>query len=67
MQHENPSIPRVVDDCHELLKWLIPQLDKFPRNRRFTLGERIERGMIGSAGSERVPRPRGTGLNATTA
>lgn len=46
MNDENPSIPRVVDDCHELLKWLIPQLDKFPRNRRFTLGERIEQGLI---------------------
>lgn len=34
--------PRVVHDCHETLKWIIPQLDKFPRVRRFTLGERIE-------------------------
>jgi hypothetical protein len=46
MHNDKPSLPKVVDDCHELLKWLIPQLDKFPRNRRFTLGERIEHGMI---------------------
>ena len=37
-----PSLPQVVQDCHELLLWLIPLLDKFPRNRRFTLGERLE-------------------------
>ena len=36
----------VIDDCHELLKWLIPLLDKFPRNRRFTLGERLEAGLL---------------------
>jgi len=37
-----PSVPQAVQSCHELLLWLIPQLDKFPRTRRFTLGERIE-------------------------
>ncbi|MCP4984373.1 MAG: diversity-generating retroelement protein Avd [Gammaproteobacteria bacterium] len=26
--------------------WLIPLLDNFPRNRRFTLGERLETGLI---------------------
>ncbi len=26
--------------------WLIPQLDKFPRQRRFTLGDRIETGLL---------------------
>ena len=26
--------------------WLIPLLDHFPRNRRFTLGERLEAGLI---------------------
>jgi hypothetical protein len=36
-----PSVPQAVQSCHELLLWLIPQLDKFPRVR-FTLGERIE-------------------------
>ena len=33
------TLPKVIDDCHELLKWLIPLLDQFPRARRFTLGE----------------------------
>lgn len=39
-------LPQAVQDCHECLKWFIPQLDKFPRNRRFTLGERIESGLL---------------------
>ncbi len=38
--------PQAVQACHELLLWLIPQLDKFPRVRRFTLGERLERGLL---------------------
>ncbi len=36
------SVPQAVQSWHGLLLWLIPQLDKFPRARRFTLGERIE-------------------------
>ena len=41
-----PSVPQAVQSCHELLLWLIPQLDKFPRVRRFTLGGRIEGGLL---------------------
>ncbi len=40
------SVPQAVQSCHELLLWLIPQLDKFPRARRFTLGERLEGGVL---------------------
>ena len=36
------TTPQAVQACHELILWLIPQLDKFPRSRRFTLGERLE-------------------------
>ena len=36
------SRPQAVQTCHELVLWLIPQLDTFPRSRRFTAGERIE-------------------------
>ena len=36
------TTPQAVQACHELLRWLIPHLDKFPRVRRFTLGERLE-------------------------
>jgi len=28
------SLPKAVQDCHNLLTWLIPLLDDFPRNRR---------------------------------
>jgi len=31
-----------VETCHKLLLWLVPHLEKFPRYRRFTLGERLE-------------------------
>ena len=41
-----PAAPKAVQDCHDLLRWLIPQLDKFPRTRRFTLGERLESGLL---------------------
>jgi hypothetical protein len=40
------SVPQAVQSCHDLLLWLIPQLDKFPRTRRFTLGERVEGGLL---------------------
>jgi hypothetical protein len=38
--------PQAVQSAHELLAWLVPQLDTFPRNRRFTLGERIETAVL---------------------
>ena len=40
------NVPQAVQSCHELLLWFIPQLDKFPRSRRFTLGERLETGLL---------------------
>ncbi len=42
----NNQLPKIVQDCHNLLLWLIPTLDKFPRSRRFTLGERLESGSL---------------------
>lgn len=36
------SVPAAVDACHQLLAWLVPQLDHFPRARRFTLGDKLE-------------------------
>ena len=44
-QSVSKNVPRAVQACHELLAWLIPLLDKFPRSRRFTLGERLEAGL----------------------
>ncbi len=44
--NKQDNSPLAVQRCHELLLWLIPLLDQFPRNRRFTLGERIESGLL---------------------
>src|SRR6056297_1421459 len=38
--------PKAIEDCHALLGWMLPHLDKMPRNRRFTLGSRIEDGLL---------------------
>ena len=42
MNQNNSNLPAAVQDCHQLLDWIIPQLDKMPRLRRYTLGERLE-------------------------
>ena len=34
--------PKAVEDCRDLLLWMIPHLDKLPKNRRYTLGEKLE-------------------------
>ena len=36
------QLPKVIQDCHKVIEWFIPQIEKLPRSRRFTLGERIE-------------------------
>ena len=41
-----PMLPQAVEDCHQLLLWIIPHLDKMPRQRRFTVGERIENQLL---------------------
>ena len=38
----NDKTPQAVQRCHELMVWMIPQLDKMPRQRRFTLGDKLE-------------------------
>ena len=37
-----PSTPKAIQDCRDLLLWMIPHLDKLPKNRRYTLGEKLE-------------------------
>ena len=34
--------PKVITAVYDYLKWAIPHVAKFPRNQRYTLGERIE-------------------------
>jgi hypothetical protein len=41
-----PQLPKAVDDCHRLLEWMLPHIEKFPRVSRFTLGERLERALL---------------------
>lgn len=43
---QKANTPKAVQDCHKLLEWVIPHLDKLPRLRRFTLGERIETDLL---------------------
>jgi hypothetical protein len=43
---QSDTTPRAVQRCHEILAWMIPLLDQFPRARRFTLGERLEGGLL---------------------
>ena len=40
------QLPVAISDCHLLLAWIIPQLDKFPRIRRYTLGEKLEKTLL---------------------
>ena len=30
--------PKALQDCHALMGWMVPQIDKFPRVRRHSLG-----------------------------
>lgn len=38
--------PKACEDCHQLILWIIPAIDRLPRQRRFTLGERIESSLL---------------------
>ena len=40
------SSPKAVQDCRDLLLWIIPHIDKLPKNRRYTLGEKLESRII---------------------
>lgn len=40
------SLPTVVSDAYEFLKWLVDHVGKFPRSHRFVLGERMETAML---------------------
>lgn len=38
--------PHAVQACHDLIVWIVPKLDHFPRGRRYTLGSQIENLML---------------------
>ena len=35
------STVKAVPKLYDVIKWLLPQVEKFPRSHKFTLGERI--------------------------
>ena len=37
-----PDAPNAITKTYDLLKWLMPAVSKFPKDKRFTLGSRIE-------------------------
>jgi formylglycine-generating enzyme required for sulfatase activity len=47
-QHAKNAMPKVVEDCHELLAWIIPKLDQYPRNRVGRVSDSVTR-RIGAA------------------
>lgn len=38
--------PKVITRTYDFIKWAIPHAAKFPRNQRYTLGEKIESGLL---------------------
>lgn len=42
MSHGTNSISKT----HELLEWLLPAVSKFPKDKRYTLGQRIENKLL---------------------
>lgn len=38
--------PKAVEDCRDLLLWIIPHLDKLPKHRRYTIGEKLENRLL---------------------
>jgi len=34
--------PKVITSAYDFIRWVIPQIAKFPRNQRYTLGDRTE-------------------------
>ena len=38
--------PQAVESCHDLLLWMIPQIDRFPRIRRHSLGAHLEQALL---------------------
>lgn len=38
--------PKVITSAYDLIKWAISHIVKFPRNQRYTLGERVENKLL---------------------
>lgn len=46
-----PAVPVAVAQCHELLKWLLPLVERWPRTWRHGLGSRLEGALLDVLGS----------------
>lgn len=38
--------PNVIAKTYDLIKWLMPAITKFPKDKRYTLGQRIENKLL---------------------
>lgn len=38
--------PQAVEQCHDLIRWILPKLDKLPRSRKYTLGTKLEQQLL---------------------
>ena len=43
---QETSIMQVIPKLVDFIEWIIPALDKFPKSRKFFLGDRIETGLL---------------------
>jgi hypothetical protein len=42
----NPEGPNSVTKTHDLIEWFLPIISGFPRNQRYTLGEKLENNLF---------------------
>lgn len=47
MTAATPAVPAAVELCHQLLRWMIPVLDRVPKSRRYTLALHLEQHLLG--------------------
>jgi len=40
--NQTSNVPAVITKIYDVLMWLLPQLEKFPRAHRYVLGKRLE-------------------------
>jgi len=43
-----PGVMQVAPKTYDLILWFVPRLKEFPRDRRFLLGDAIQRAALGA-------------------
>jgi hypothetical protein len=46
LENYRKDLPVVVEKHYDLVRWLIPKLNKFPRDQRFLLADRIQERLL---------------------